>query len=178
MKRCLFAILLVCFAIASSAEDYERHAERRAVKVFDANGRVIGDLTSFSGGNGVAFTAGHATTVVPLTRVQDASYHFSATDFQWLAVSSGVFGSTDCSGDPIIESAWGPRISIPFRRGSEVTVYFAPAGPEQSLVARSGLGPDGSTCRQFDSPTMERGYAPAARLVITRHHPEPLRIGF
>jgi len=178
MKCWLTGALLVLYAVASLAGDSSHDERHRPVRVFDANGRVIGDLTQFSANNGVALTVGDATTIVPLTRVQDASYHFSATDFEWLAISEGEYTSTDCSGDPIIESAWGPRIAIPFRQGSEVTVYFAAAGPGQSLVARSRLGSNPSTCTQYTTPITEVGYPAAAKLVITRDHPEPLRIGY
>ncbi|BBP99445.1 hypothetical protein BSFA1_45740 [Burkholderia sp. SFA1] len=178
MKHCLAGALLALFAVASFADDGAHHANSRPVRVFDANGQAIGDLTSFSAQNGVAFTAGDATAVVPITRVQDASFHFSATDFQWLAVSSGQFTSTDCSGDPVILSIWGPRFAIPFRRGSEVTVYFAAPGPEQALTVRSALGASPGTCNQFASPFTIMGYPAAAKRVITRDHPEPLSIGY
>ena len=142
MKRFLAGALFALYTIAPLADDSAHHAKHRLLRVFDANGRVIGNLASFSGQNGVAFTAGDATTVVPITRIQDASFHFSATDFQWLAVSSGQFTSTDCSGDPVILSAWGPRFAIPVRRGGEVTVYFASAGPAVPLTVRSSFPRD------------------------------------
>ena len=178
MKRCLVGALCALYGLASLADDSAHHARHRPVRVFDANGNLIGDLTAFSAQNGVAFTVDDATTVVPITRVQDASYRFSATDFQWLAVSSGQYTSADCSGDPIIESAWGPRISIPVRQGSEVTVYFAAAGPIQSLTARSGRSSNPPTCHPNASPSTVLGFPAAAKLVITRDHPEPLRIGY
>ncbi|SAL76443.1 hypothetical protein AWB74_04990 [Caballeronia arvi] len=178
MKTCLAGALCLLYAIASLADDSAHHAKYRPVRVFDANGHAIGDLTTFRAQNGVAFTAGDATTVVPIERVEDASFHFSATDFQWLATSFGQFTSEDCSGDPIVQSASGPRFAMPFRRGSEVTVYFAPAGTEQALTARSGLGTNPPVCNRYAEPLPVRGYPAAAKLVITRDHPEPLRIGY
>jgi hypothetical protein len=179
MKRFLAGALFALYTIAPLADDSAHHAKHRLLRVFDANGRVIGNLASFSGQNGVAFTAGDATTVVPITRIQDASFHFSATDFQWLAVSSGQFTSTDCSGDPVILSAWGPRFAIPVRRDGEVTVYFASAGPAVPLTVRSSFGGTGApVCNQYPSPLTIAGYPAAAKLVITRDHPEPLRIRY
>jgi hypothetical protein len=182
MKRCMISILIgVPFAFQAMtclADDTADHATSRPVRVFDANGHVIGDLTGFSAQDGVAFTAGNATAIVPITRMQDASFHFSATDFQWLAVSFGQFTSTDCSGDPIIQAEWGPRAASLLRQGNNVTVYFAVAGPEQVFEARSQLNTDPTECTSFTGPIAVSGYATAARLVITHDHPEPLRIGF
>ncbi|WP_321800388.1 hypothetical protein [Caballeronia sp. J97] len=178
MKRCLIGALFAIYASASLADDFAHHERHRPVRVFDANGHAIGDLTSFSAQNGVAFTAGDATTVVPITQVQDANYHFSATDFKWLAVTFAQYTSTDCSGDPVIESLWGPRMALPLRQGSDVVVYFAAAGPAQSIVVRSGTNTDSSACNPYPSPFTIMGYPSAAKRVITRDHPEPLRIGY
>jgi len=178
MKRSLIAVLCLLCTATSLADDFGRRTESRPVRVFDANGHIIGDLTEYSANNGVAFTLGNSTTVVPITRVQDASFHFSATDFKWLAVSFAQFASADCSGDPLIESAWGPRIGQLLRNGSVVTLYFAAPGLSQRYEANSGITSDSFTCNRYASPIPVFGWKSAGKIEITRDHPEPLRIGF
>jgi hypothetical protein len=178
MKRCLIGALFVAYATASLAGDDGHEARHRPVRVFDANGHVIGDLTIFSAQNGVAFTVGNATAVVHVTRVQDASYHFSATDFKWIATSFAQYTSPDCSGDPIVNSIDGPRPAITLRQGNDVTVYFAAEGVQQSLTVRSGLNFNPPGCVTYAQPITISAYPAAAKLVISRDHPEPLRIGF
>lgn len=179
MKRCLIGALFAFYAMTCLADDSAHHERYRPVRVFDANGQVIGDLTIFAAQNGVALTAGDATAVIPIVRVQDAAFHFSATDFKWLATLYISFASADCSGDPILDGSAGPRLAIAVRRGNDVTVYFAAEGVTQSFTARSALDPSAANgCRPYSAAFTVPGFKVGASLVISREHPEPLRIGY
>lgn len=177
MKRCLIGALFLCFAITSLADDSTHQMRHRPVRVFDANGHVVGDLTIFAAQNGVAFTVGHATAVVPIGRVQDASRHFSATDFQWQAAVGAFFTSSDCSGYPIVNATSGPWAALALRRDNVVTLYFAVEGVDQVLMANSILDPT-TGCRPFTQGVTVQGWPAGSKLVISEKHPEPLRIGF
>ncbi|QSN64491.1 hypothetical protein JYK05_20715 (plasmid) [Caballeronia sp. M1242] len=178
MKRYLVGLICLMCATASLGDDASHHGRRRPVRVFDANGALVGDLTVFNTQDGVAFTVGDAVTVVPIRRVQDSSHRFSATDFQWATAGGARYASADCSGDPIVDYTSGPRSSIPVRRGTEAVVYIAVAGPMQLLTVRSSSNADLGTCAAFASPQQTLGYPVAAQIVVTRGHPEPLHIGY
>ncbi|MCG7404002.1 MULTISPECIES: hypothetical protein [Caballeronia] len=179
MRHWLIGALIALYATTSPADDFAHQATHRPVRVFDANGHVIGDLTIFAAQNGVALTAGDATAVIPIARVQDATFHFSATDFNWLATKVVDFASPDCSGDPILDSLNGPRAALAVRRGNDVTVYFAAEGVTQSFQANSALDPNAANgCRPFTASITLSGFKVGATLTISRTHPEPLRIGY
>lgn len=176
MKRSLIGALFLCVAITAVADEFAHRMRHRPVRVFDANGHVVGDLTIFGALNGVAFTVGNATTVVPIERVQDASRRFSAIDFRWVAAVGFSFASSDCSGNPILDSINGPHATFALRRGNVVTLYVAVEGVQQIFTANSFL--DTATgCRQLPGFGVE-GWAVGASRVISDEHPEPLRVGY
>lgn len=176
MKPSLIGALLLSVVMTAVADESVRHLRHHPVRVFDANGHVVGDLTIFGALNGVAFTVGNATTVVPIERVQDASRRFSATDFRWVAAVGVSFASSDCSGDPILDSTNGPHATFALRRGNVVTLYFAADGAQRVFTANSFL--DTTTgCQQRPGFGVE-GWAVGATRVISDEHPEPLTIGY
>lgn len=177
MRRFLIGTLLAFYAIASLADDSGHQTKHRPVRVLDANGHVIDDLRTFGGVSGAWVTAGNATTVVPIGRVRDASGFDSATDFGWGATEDVEYTSSDCSGDPIVTPAGGPRPSVVVRQGNDVTVYIAAEGTAQPFASRSlNVPPFG--CSQHPQPVTVYGFPVIAKVVVSQGHPEPLRIGF
>jgi hypothetical protein len=176
MKRCLYGALFLCFAMTAVADDSGHNMRHRSVRAFDANGQVVGDLTIFGALNGVAFTVGNGTTVVPIERVQDTSRRFSATDFRWLAAVGASFASSDCTGDPILDSTNGPHATFALRRGNVVTLYSAVEGVQQIFTANSFLDATAG-CRPLPGLSVE-GWAVGRSRVINDEHPEPLRVGY
>src|SRR4051794_8177251 len=99
------AALLGCVSWAHGQESHPEHAET-VPQVFDARARALGELTTFGNQDGVLFSVGEASVVVPLQRKSSSGdgVRFSATQFQWSTDLFLDFTSSDCSGDPVVNN--------------------------------------------------------------------------
>jgi hypothetical protein len=152
MCRLLFLVTLLFFATpafpGSSHDGDGVHGDGRrhgheVLKVFDANGRVVGPLAIDGVGKGVILTLGGARTFVSVYRPIDESGRQHASQYAWSA-GSLAFPTPDCSGPPAIVNAWPVlRPSRLIRVGAKVTLYLAPDGPSTTMVVHStsSLGP-------------------------------------
>lgn len=198
MRKLILATCLVCSTSLVIADDHhDRHDDPmsfRIPKVFDAQGKIVGPLASFSGRSGVFLSINGALVLVPIIhRPRDAtqtglSAERSSSEFQWSDVDSVPYASADCSGTPLVPQTGqraddsGPRPSIVVRQGVDVTVYVAAATYSKSQVTGSyrTLGP-GSTSSCFaESPGnfTDPAWPSETAYPMTQHYPEPLRVSF
>jgi hypothetical protein len=189
MRRLFIMVvsLLVCAvsmrANADDAQDWRRHDEHRALKVFDAKGKLVGRLAEFGGADGVYLNIDGALVFASLTWLQISTENVDSARYQWSTFGPYNYTTTDCSGAPIISPGSGPRPSIAVRSGSDVTLLIA--GDTLSSPVRIVAIFDGTNCTpppyvNHMPPSMAPvpSFAVETRYPLSARHPEPLTIGY
>jgi hypothetical protein len=179
MYRILHAVIMIfCAGLAYAQRSDQGEAGSVVPLVLDAQGREIGEFTTFAGQDGVLLSVGQATVVLPLKRKfsPDNSRSLSATQFEWQTDLMLDYESSDCSGDPVVNSLKGPWPAVTSREGSTVTVYFPRDVPQTAFEVRSSRLQDSGVCQTYKVPMRNAGWPTGAKSVITKGHPEPLRI--
>jgi hypothetical protein len=172
----LSALFGTCLATAADENGGARHGRDGPVaKVFDANGRVVGEMMYFQGYPGVVLNIHGAPVYAGITRIGNGYFEQSATDLKW---SSGdaAFAGPNCSGTVYVVSDVGVlRPTATVRNGSTVTLYVA-SGSRQQAVLISSVGEPGVDCSSY-SPAQRLVWAVESIFDLTQNYPEPLRIG-
>jgi hypothetical protein len=190
MCKLLFVVTLLFFATPAvpgsdhdgrGAHGDDRLHGQKVLKVFDANGKVVGPLTIESLGEGVILTVRGARTFVGVARPFDES-GWHASKYAWSA-GGLAYPTKDCSGPPAIVNA-SPvlRPSTLDRVGARVTLYLAPDGPTTKIVVHS----DSSHGFCYTYPGGHAGPQPftaevwgvEAVYTLTDDYPEPLAIHY
>ncbi|WP_244817875.1 hypothetical protein [Caballeronia sp. Lep1P3] len=182
----IVAALLMSYSLAPFAHDDADHRanyrHHRVLRVFDANGKVVGAFRYSGGGAGVFVTVNGASVFLPVVRRQVSGTGdqtvYSASQFSWGLYFINQYFSADCSGAPLIVSNAGPRPSSVLRTGSEVTVYVAPASNSQFLSVSSYLLGSAGQCQRYATPLTQAGWPVESSYVITQDHPEPLTVHY
>jgi len=161
--------------------DHSDQAESQLV-VFDAQGKFVGSFSDY-GGPGVYLTVNGAIAFVPMERLivsgdGGPQTIYSGTDFRWSGTNALDFGSSDCSGAPVITTSIGVRPSVTARQGAEVTLYIAGetnSGPMRVASTRSGPN---FACVPNAIPSIEYGWPTETTYSVTGAYPEPLTIRY
>lgn len=189
MRRLIVAAVLClvsalsCYADADNGRDGHRHDEHNVLKLYDAQGKLVGRLASYGGYDGVFLTIDNAIVFARITWLNTNFSDYYSSKFQWLTYGPFNYSNTDCSGTPIISPGSGPRPSIAMRTGADVTLYIA--GDTNSSPAQIVATFDGTTC----APPPVIGHVPPSTAPVpaftaesnyslTAHYPEPLTIGY
>jgi hypothetical protein len=149
-------------------------AGTHALKVFDATGKRVGLLASYSGADGVYVTANGTTTFVRIGR-EPATPGTARSRFVWATASDVGFDSADYSGQPIVpfDSNW-PRPSVAIRQGSEVVVYIGADTNSDQIKASSFLNGTACSARSLTTQSVR----PESSFSVSQRYPEPLTIGY
>ncbi|SAK82620.1 hypothetical protein AWB75_05276 [Caballeronia catudaia] len=180
---CLFLSALSLHADADDAQGRRRHDDPRVLKVFDANGELVGRLASYHGADGVYLAINGAIVFAAVTWLRIDPNDADSSRFQWSTFGPFSYPTADCSGSPIIPPGNGPRPSIAMRSGADVTLLIA--GDTVSSGVRIVAVSDGTHC----TPPPFIGHVPPStapvpaftaetNYALTAHHPEPLTIGY
>ncbi|MCE4574068.1 hypothetical protein [Caballeronia sp. CLC5] len=189
MRRLLLIVLslfvgaLSPHAHADDGHERRRHDDHRALKVFDANGTLIGRLASYRGADGVYLDIDGAIVFAAVTWLRIDVNQSDSSKFQWSTFGPFNYSTTDCSGSPIIAPGSGPRPSLAMRKGADVTLLIA--GDTVSSGAVIVAVSDGVNC----TPPPIIGHVPPSTAPVpafsaetnyplTAHYPEPLTIGY
>lgn len=170
-------------ADADDRQDGRRHRDQPALKVFDAQGKLIGRLASYGGYDGVFLTIDRALVFAQITRLNNNGEAYDSAKFQWSTYGPFDYSPADCSGSPIIPPGSGPRPSIAMRTGADVTLLIA--GDTDSSPAQVVAVFDGKQC----TPPPTIGHMPPSTAPVpaftaetnyplTAHYPEPLTIRY
>jgi hypothetical protein len=160
-----------------------RHDDHRVLKVFDAQGRLVGRLASYHGYDGVYLTINGAIVFAAVTWLLVDPHHIDSSRFQWWTFGPFNYSTADCSGSPIISPQSSPRPSIAMRKGADVTLLIA--GDTVSSPATVVAVSDGTNC----APPPTIGHVPPSTAPVpaftaetdyplTAQYPEPLTIGY
>jgi hypothetical protein len=179
----LFMSAMSLHADADDARERQRRDNQRVLKVFDANGKLVGRLASDHSGDGVYLDVDGAIVFAAVTWLRIDVNDTDSSRFQWKTFGPFQYSTTDCSGSPIISPWSGPRPSIAMRNGAEVTLLIA--GDTVSSPAQVVAVSDGTTCK----PPPVIGHMPPSTAPVpaftaetsyplTAHYPEPLTIGY
>ncbi len=173
MYRISYAVILISSAgLAFGHRSNPGETSNVVPHVLDAQGPEIGELTTFAGQDGVRFSVGQATVVIPLQRKfsPDNSRRLSATQFEWQTDLMLDYESSDCSGDPVVNSSKGPWPAVAFREGSTVTVYFPRDVPQSAFEVRSSRLQDSGVCQTYKVPLKNAVGACSLSRKVTRSH--------
>lgn len=166
MRPCLIAVLLLLVALPSLAD------EPPVLKLYDANGHLVGPLASYGGSDGVFLSVNGAITFARISRI-DSTLPYSVTLFAWSAGSRVDYESANCSGTPAIEwQSGGPRPSISIRQGTETVLYIGSDTNTQQLPLASAIVDGRCISFPFTLPLVraESSYS------LTQHYPDPLTV--
>lgn len=159
--------------------DGRRHGHE-VLKVFDANGKVVGPLAIDGVGKGVILTVGGARTFVSVYRPFDELGRQHASQYAWSAGGLS-FPTADCSGPPAIVYPWPVlRPSRLVRTGAKLTLYLAPDGPTTTIVVHSsgGAGSCYTYTESHDSEPPFTAEAWGVEATYPLDYPEPLTIHY
>jgi hypothetical protein len=204
--RYCIAILLLFAAAASYGDDWSDWtpwkpapghggswpgAPRPVLKVFDANGRVVGRLAVYTGYNdlaysydGVYLTVDGSVTFARIERTYDAAQFNlpSRNQFAWSVTPDVDYESANCSGAPVIGyRRSGPRPSVAVREGTDTILYVGGGGNTHPTAHGSHLQfiDNANQCTPGSAGQMDDGNVQAqSSIVLTRRYPEPLTVGF
>ncbi|SAL76451.1 hypothetical protein AWB74_04992 [Caballeronia arvi] len=179
----LFLSLMSLHADADDGQGRRRHDDQRVLKVFDAEGKLVGRLASYNGADGVYLTINGAIVFAAVTWLWINPNDADSSKFQWSTFGPFSYSTADCSGSPIIPPGNGPRPSIAMRNGADVTLLIA--GDTVSSGGRIVAVSDGTNC----TPPPFIGHVPPStapvpaftaetNYALTAHYPEPLTIGY
>jgi hypothetical protein len=149
--------------------------QKPALKVYDAHHKVIGQLVSYNGADGVYLTINGATTFTRIGRLTDASgTGHPANAFAWVP-SATNFESADCSGQPVVnyDSNW-PRSSVSLRQGADVVVYVGSDTNTTPIATTSVLEYGSCTVLKMNAQSVR----PESTYDVTQRYPEPLTIDY
>jgi hypothetical protein len=198
MRYLLMVAMFVGAAWAYAGDREEQHNGRSGEgrggppKVYDAQGKYVGQLETNSGTDGVFLTLNGVVTFAGIARLSVTTpagiiLSVSATQFQWASKNSINYQSADCSGAPFMDwlvqlapYALGPRPSVAVRLGTDVVLYVAGEADSTTISARSyRQSPNSSACQTLSVPIehdlsflSERSYP------LTQMYPEPLTIRY
>jgi hypothetical protein len=180
MRPFCVAVFLMCMTAQALADDAVTSSassrNTKALKVFDANGKAIGLLSSVSGADGVFLSVNGTITfarIVPQTPV--AGTPSNPIRYIWGSNYDVGFASTDCSGQPTLDySVNWPRPSAVLRQGSDATIYVGSDTTTTPASIKSFLS--GTTC------SLRNGAAQSvpveSSLSLSQKYPEPMTIGY
>ncbi|MGF6920357.1 hypothetical protein [Paraburkholderia sp. 40] len=209
MRRVLISAAAVCAAsLAYGGDDGHPsgtdggNRAMPALRVFDANGKMVGPLTNLDGQAGVMLDESGVAVLAVVERKPDSTGRASASEFEWASAKVAQWSTASCSGTPLIPfSSQGTagRPSVVVRHGDDVILYYAGdafSGTAVNLSAssaqygcealtpapRSGYCESESDCVR---PASQSYYLPRQSLSwmaqgsdeLTRRYPEPLKIG-
>jgi hypothetical protein len=204
MRPYLLAIFMMFFTIGSlHAEDRQgtvplqqvngsaRKSDAQPIlKVYDANGRLVGALGTFGGFgepgtsyDAVSISVDGAMTFAAIERISDITgAHQSPTQFRWSLTQSVVFEGPSCTGTPVIDyRTSGPRPSVAVLEGNDIVLYVASSANTGATIFGSQrfIYADSVQCNPGDgSIGRGQGALPESSVVLTQRYPEPLTIGF
>ncbi|SAK82756.1 hypothetical protein AWB78_04045 [Caballeronia calidae] len=92
--------------------DRQRNDEHRALKLFDAHGKLIGRLASYGGYDGVFLSIDGVLVFAQITRLNSNFHAYDSAKFQWLDSFLLPYSNPTCSGSPVILTDTGPRPSV------------------------------------------------------------------
>jgi hypothetical protein len=179
MRSVLYAALSATMWCATLA-----HAQVDLTKVpiiVDANRQAVGALTTFGPFDGVLITLGKAHAVIAIERKRDpndAQLTYSASQYQWSTNQSLFYESTNCSGDPVVNTDIGPWPAVAYRSGNDVTVLFARNVPKRAITIASYRDTPSQQCTAYEKTFDLQAYPPGLKVNITQGHPEPLAIEY
>jgi hypothetical protein len=181
MRGILISALLlssVTAAYADVAQDTSGTGNAsRVLKVFDAQGKLVGPLDTFQLTEGVYLRfAGGAAVFMPLRHKKVSATQYAMSQFEWSDVSGTGFTSTDCSGPPLIGIGQSPRPVALVRSGGEVTAYIAGPQYASKMTSHSSISYDGS-CETYDS-SRPSYWTPQITFSLSQRYPEPLSIHY
>jgi hypothetical protein len=191
MRRSLIfmvALFLSAISLHSGAGgDNDRNRGRRdephVLKLFDAQGKLIGRVASYGGYDGVFLTIDGALVFAKITRLNRNFHAYDSAKFQWLESYLLSYSNPACSGSPVIPINTGPRPSIATRKGGDVTLLIA--GDTDSAGVQIVAVLEGTNCHPpFGSGHMQPSTAPVPGFAVetsyplTAHYPEPLTIRY
>jgi hypothetical protein len=173
MRKSLIAALFVLSGTTFAYAD----TTATGLKVFDAQGNMVGPLVSRQNQDGVQLTVNGTVIFAGVTRVStNNGSQFSASQWQWANTGFVVYPAPNCSGDPVITYAMAPvRPTMLVRTGADVTAYIAKDAYSTSMAVASMRQTDGQ-CVSFTHPL--DGWTPESTYPLTQHYPEPLTIHY
>ena len=146
-------------------------------RVYDAQGKYVGQLARYQSHNGVFLTVNGAVSfagIEPLSIDNGAEY--SATQFQWSSESLIYYTSADCSKPPIIYYERSPRPAEVVRLGTDVVLYVAGEADGTTVHASADRGnPNINVCAPV-SKDLANAFIPETSYPLLQKHPEPLTI--
>jgi hypothetical protein len=166
MRPRLIAVLLWLVASLSLAD------EAPVLRLYDANGQVIGPLASYGGSDGVFLTVNGVVVFARISRI-DPSLPYSVTLFAWSNSSRVDYESANCSGTPAIEwQSGGPRPSVSMRQGTETVLYVGSDTNTQQLPVASAIVDGRCISFPFTLPLVRA----ESSFSLTQHYPVPLTV--
>jgi len=185
MRRYLFAVLVILVTLSSRAHDlydggkWRNHERHQEGKVYDANGKFIGLLAANNGDPGVLLTINGTVTFAAITHWTNGDISsntpYMPSKFEWSVTNAVGFESADCNGKPVIyPSIVGPRPSVVVREGGEAILYIAGDTNTVPIALHSQLLFTQCSKASATSPWLRA----EASYSLTRHHPEPLTLGY
>ncbi|WP_250520355.1 MULTISPECIES: hypothetical protein [unclassified Caballeronia] len=163
--------------------DRIRHEDHRVLKVFDAQGKLIGRLASYGGYDGVFLSIDGALVFARVTRLNSNFHSYDSAKFQWSDSFLLRYPTPTCSGSPVIPVDTGPRPSVAVRKGADVTLLIA--GDTDSVGFQIVAVLEGTNCHPPSGgghyqppPSPVPGFAAETSYPLTAHYPEPLTIRY
>lgn len=177
------ALPLHAGAGGDNGTDWRRHDEQRVLKLFDAQGKLIGRVASYGGYDGVFLTINDALVFAQITRLNTHFEGYDSAKFQWSESFVFSYSNPTCSGSPIISPNTGPRPSIAMRTGADVTLLIA--GDTDSSPVHVVAVFNGTQCTPPPfighvppSTAPVPGFTAETSYPLTAHYPEPLTISY
>lgn len=167
---CALCGTVSAFGDEHNGSGHHRDHDRGGPVVLDANGKVVGPLTTYGNFDGVIVNVDHVATFIPIIRSSTGSL----SEFLWWVNGLVSYASPGCSGRPLIASPFnGPRPSVAVREGTDVVLYIGADTNSASFPVGSAL--EGTLC-VAKSGTVA-AFTPESDYALSRHFPEPLKIG-
>jgi hypothetical protein len=168
------AILLV--TSMSAAPAFAHDNDPPLLKVYDAQGKVIGRFDYQDRAQGVFVRVNGADIFLPIEHRPVSATEVSIDQFQWAQTLVVGFASKDCTGPAFPSSFFGaPRPSATVRAGVEATVYIAGTGLSGS--AQIGSSYENGQCVASGSDWPQYWKAESS-YSLTEHYPEPLSVHY
>ncbi|WP_175943312.1 hypothetical protein [Caballeronia sp. BCC1704] len=182
---CRYLLLLIFIATSAFAGEGDESLHHRSdgghlPVVFDAQGREVGPLASFSGGSGVFIAIDGEPVFVRIDHKRLGAFQYSASEYEWVGGWPG-YASTDCSGGVLVPLSDSPVPAIAVRDGVDVTLYTAVKGYSGDIGARSIRQTDDkgvTSCMTYPFAFGTAHWATRRTYPLTQHFPEPLHIGY
>jgi hypothetical protein len=173
MRALLTGVVLIAATTFAQADD-----DPPILKVVDAQGKIVGRLSTLAETEGVYMKIGDAVAFMPIAHRRITVNTWSASQFEWSASTYTAFPTGDCSGAPLVLYTRAGRPVTLLRQGGEVTAYIAGD-------VRSGASNIGSIQSSYSTTTCLKtggsgsGYwLPQSTYSLTQHYPEPLSIRY